>query len=172
MARAREEHVREPALLVHDPRGHAVVVEPRRRGPAREALHAAPGDVLDDDLGAVVLVLRVVVARVEDEGDVGGRGGGVGEEVGQECDGLDGRVAVEVADALVVDGAEGVVEAPRPVLGRRRVQRGAPEGGVEEGSSVERRFGVRGVGDVVHVEAAVGCKIDGPGVSICARIDA
>ena len=153
MARAREEDIREPALLVHDSRRVPVVVEPRRRGLAREALHASEGEVLDDDLCPAVLDLRVVVARIEHEGDVAF--GRIGEERGEEGDRLDGGIAVLVSDVSVVDGAEGVVEAAAPVLGGGRMQCDASARAVEEGPGIHWRFGMRRVGNVVDVKATI-----------------
>ncbi len=153
VARALEEDVREAALLVHDTGEVPVVVEPRRRGLVREALLSPERHVLDDDLRAAVLHERVVVPRVEDDGDV--RGGGVCRELGEEGDRLYGRVAVLVAAGTVVDGAKGVVEVPDSVLGRRRVERRADGVVVEEGGSVLERLGACRVRDVVLVEVAV-----------------
>ncbi len=150
-----EEHVRDVALLVHDARGRARVVVPRRRGAPREALRAAEREVLDDDLRAAVLDVRVVVARVEDEGDAARGRGRV--ERREERDGLEGRVAVHVPGGEVVRGAEGVRDVHGPVLGERGVQRGAHGGGVEEGRHVLGRPGVCRVGDLVDVSVPVLC---------------
>ena len=153
MACALEEDVREPALLVDDPGEGPVVVKPRRRRLVREALLAAERHVLDDNLRATVLHQRVVVARVEDYGNV--RGGGVRCELGEEGDRLDGRVAVLVPDGAVVHGAEGVVEVPDPILGRGGVECRADGVIVEEGRGVLEWFGARRVGDVVHIKVTV-----------------
>lgn len=158
MARAREEDVREPALLVHDPRGLPGIVEPRRRRLAREALYTPEGDVLDDDFRPTVLRPRVVVARVEHECDVVLGRGGVGEELSEEGGRFEGWITMGVSpDRLVVDGAEGVLEAYAPVLGCGCMQRCAPLRGIKKRSWVLLRLGTRCVGDVVHVEASIRC---------------
>ena len=159
VARAGEEDVGEVALLVHEPRSHPAVVVPRRRGRPREALYRRTTErgVLDDDLGCAVLDVRVVVAGEQHERDAAR--GGVREERGEEGDGRGGGVAVRrVAGREVVGGAEGVREVLRPGLGGGRVQSGAHGGLVEEGRGVERRLGVRRVGDVIVVRAAVRCR--------------
>lgn len=155
MSRAIEEDIREPALLVDDAGELPVVIEPRRRRLAREALGAAKGYVLDDDLRAAVLDERVIVARVEDDRDV--PRGRVRGEVGEEGDGLDARVAVLVTTGAIVHRPEGVVEVPDPVLGRGRMESGACAVVVEEAGCVLEGFGVRTVGNIIDVEAAIRC---------------
>ena len=93
-----DEDVELVEVAVDEPRTRAGIVRPGRGRPPREALYGrrAPGDVLDDDLRPVVLHLRVVVTRVENERDI--VRGGVGEELGEESDGLDARVAVLIPD--------------------------------------------------------------------------
>lgn len=153
MSSSSEEDVGEIAFLVHDARDVAVVIEPRRRRLAREALDAAEGKVLNDDLRPAVLHLRVVVPGVKDDGDVARTR--IRGELREERDRLDAGVAVLVPDALVVHRAEGVVEAAAPVLGGRGVQRCAGALVVQEWRGVQGRLGVRRIRDVVDVEAPI-----------------
>ena len=153
MARALEQHIRQIPLLMHDPRERAIVVEPWRRRPPREALYASKREVLDDDLRAAVRDVRVVITRVEDERDP--PRGRVREERREERDGLDGRVPVLVSDRNVIGGPERVRDMDGPVFGHRSVEGGAHNRIVEEGPSVFWGRGVHRVGDVVEVDAAI-----------------
>ena len=93
---------------------------------------------------------RVVVAGVEDDRDLR-------DEVREGGDWLDAGIAVLVAFGAVVRIPERVVEVADPVLGSRRVQRGAGAVVIEERGGVQEGLGAGGVGDVIDVEVTVRC---------------